>query len=234
MNDSVDRFRDWDAAYVLGALSADDRREFERHLSTCPECAADVAELAGLPGILSKLPSERAVALLSLPEDTSIDDSHLLEHQHTPGLVQRLAVASNRRRRRFRVAMFAAAAVVVALVTVGGIAIGAAQNTAPPIVAMAPLHQDAITASIQVTKKGWGTRFDWSCAYMNSAWAGTATSYDLVVTDKAGKTTTVATWTTAGPEASGLSASTGIPTANIRSVEIRLTGTTTPLLRENL
>ena len=48
MTDEVDRFRDWDAAYVLGALDADDRRVFERHLRTCSECAAAVAEFAVL------------------------------------------------------------------------------------------------------------------------------------------------------------------------------------------
>ena len=46
MSETTDRFRDWDAAYVLGALSTEDRRAFERHLASCPECAADVAELA--------------------------------------------------------------------------------------------------------------------------------------------------------------------------------------------
>ena len=44
MTDPTDQFRDWDAAYVLGALDADDRRAFERHLGTCPECSAAVAE----------------------------------------------------------------------------------------------------------------------------------------------------------------------------------------------
>ena len=240
MNDSVDRFRDWDAAYVLGALSADDRRTFERHLATCAECTSAVAELAGLPGILSKLPAEDAVALVALADDSSINDSHLSDEHHVPGLVQRLAVATNRRRRRARMGMFAAAAVVVALVTVGGIAFGQGQGQgqgqgpAPQIVAMAPLNQNHITASIQVTKKGWGTRFDWSCAYTGSSWDGSAVSYDLVVIQKSGVATTVATWTADGPSASGLSASSGIPTASIRSVEIRLTGSDTPLLRETL
>ena len=234
MNDSEDRFRDWDAAYVLGALSADDRRAFERHLSTCAECSAGIAELAGLPGILSKLPTEHAVALLALPDDAPVNDSHLVDRNHTPGLVQRLAFASKRRRRRQRVGLFAAAAVVVALVTVGGIAFIQGQNPTAPIVAMQPLHQKEITASIQVTKKGWGTRFDWTCTYAGASWEGLTTSYDLVVTQKSGAMTTVATWTTAGPRASGLSASSGIPTSSIKSVEIRLTGTKTPLLQENL
>ncbi|MCU1447067.1 MAG: hypothetical protein JWP54_2725, partial [Cryobacterium sp.] len=63
MTSATDRFREWDAAYVLGALNTQDRRNYERHLQTGPACAAAVAELAGLPGILSALPPAEAVAI---------------------------------------------------------------------------------------------------------------------------------------------------------------------------
>jgi Putative zinc-finger len=234
MSETIDRFHDWDAAYILGALGPDDRRVFERHLATCPECSASLAELAGLPGILSKLSSEDALAVLASPEDLPAIDDHLRNGDHTPGLVQRLAVAAQRRKRRIRVGMLAAAIAVVALFTVGGVAlvVGQAQTTA--VVAMAPVHQNVITASLQVATKGWGTSFTWSCSYHDGIWKGTPVSYDLVVVEKSGRVSTVATWSTAGEHATGLAASSAIPTADIRSVEIRLTGTTTPLLRENL
>lgn len=35
----------WDAAYVLGSLSATDWREFEAHMAGCPQCRQAVAEL---------------------------------------------------------------------------------------------------------------------------------------------------------------------------------------------
>lgn len=233
MNDTVDDFRDWDAAYVLGALRADDRRAYERHLGTCAECTAAVAELAGLSGILGKLPADDAVALLT--PTSPIDDTHLLDRNHVPGLVQRLAVATTRRRRRIRFGVIGAAVAVVALIAVGGIALTAPQAPTAPTVAMSTLGQHVITASLQVTKKAWGTRFDWSCSYQGGAWLSDASaSYDLVVTDKAGVQTTVATWSAAGPHASGLSASSRIATSDIRSIEIRVTGTATPLLREKL
>ena len=47
-----------DGAYVLGALSPEDRVAFERHLPGCPECAQSVRELAGLPGLLARVPVE--------------------------------------------------------------------------------------------------------------------------------------------------------------------------------
>ena len=50
MTETTDRFRDWDAAYVLGALDSEDRRAYERHLAKCPSCSKALAELAGLPG----------------------------------------------------------------------------------------------------------------------------------------------------------------------------------------
>src|SRR6516162_6902927 len=45
----------WDAAYVLGSLSATDWREFEAHMAGCPACRQAVAELGGIPAMLSRL-----------------------------------------------------------------------------------------------------------------------------------------------------------------------------------
>jgi anti-sigma factor RsiW len=236
VTDTTDRFRDWDAAYVLGALDSEDRRAFERHLAKCPQCSVAVAELAGLPGILSKLSNEDAVALLA-DDDVSIGvDDHIRDGVHTPGLVQRLAVVATRRRRRIRFGMLGAAIAVVALITIGGIAFTAGQAPTVATVAMAPIQNEkAVTASMAVTPKAWGTRFDWSCSYPASTGIyGSAVSYDLVVVKKSGAQSIVATWSSTGPHAAGLSASSDIAFGDIRSVEIRLTGSTTTLLRENL
>lgn len=53
----------WDAAYVLGALSAADRREFEAHLAGCPECRGAVTELCGVPALLSQLDRDEVAAI---------------------------------------------------------------------------------------------------------------------------------------------------------------------------
>ena len=52
MNAPPDKFAQWDAAYVLGALSPAERREFEEHLASCPACQAAVSELVAIPGLL--------------------------------------------------------------------------------------------------------------------------------------------------------------------------------------
>ena len=53
----------WDAAYVLGSLSAADRREFETHLAGCPSCREAVAELGGVPALLSQLSLQDMAAI---------------------------------------------------------------------------------------------------------------------------------------------------------------------------
>src|ERR1700740_2104954 len=55
-------------AYVLGALTPADRAAYERHLATCVECRDEVAELAVLPGLLSRLDAATGVALAEPPE----------------------------------------------------------------------------------------------------------------------------------------------------------------------
>lgn len=50
-----DKYEHWDAAYVLGSLSEIDRREFDAHLSECRKCRDAVAELSGMPALLSLL-----------------------------------------------------------------------------------------------------------------------------------------------------------------------------------
>jgi hypothetical protein len=234
MTDTTDRFRDWDAAYVLGALDSEDRRAYERHLTECPTCAAAVAQFAGLPGILSKLSTEDAVALLSDEDVTAGVDDHLRDGVLTPGLVQRLAFAAKRRRRRIRFSVIAAAVAVVALLSVGGIAYVTSQPATGATVAMTQIDQHVVTARMTISRKAWGTRFDWSCTYAHTESSEPGQWYDLVVTLKSGEQKTVANWGAGSDAAAGLSASSAIPTADISSVEIRLTGSTKTLLREDL
>ena len=57
---SADPFEMFDGAYVLGALSDDDRRAYEAHLAECDACAASVRELQGLPRALAAVPPSAA------------------------------------------------------------------------------------------------------------------------------------------------------------------------------
>ncbi|MGH3561896.1 MAG: anti-sigma factor family protein, partial [Mycobacterium sp.] len=53
----------WDAAYVLGSLSYADRREFEAHMPGCVSCREAVAELSGMPALLSRLDRDQVATI---------------------------------------------------------------------------------------------------------------------------------------------------------------------------
>lgn len=224
---SDDPFHDWDAAYVLGILGPDDRREFERHLETCASCSAAVAELAGMPGILGALSREEAVAL-----SAEADAADAQIPQHDPELVTRLAIAAGRRRQRVRIVSAVVGVAAAAALAVGGFAIGSS-NSSPDhtaTVAMTQVHPGLMSADISVSKKSWGTRFDWSCHYLNTAaWNGAEPKYELVATDKDGTQTVIASWTASGPKTTALAAASSLPTSSIRHVEIRVAGSSQPL-----
>lgn len=246
-----DEFGEWDAAYVAGLLSPDERRRFERHLAECPACARAVSEIAGMPGLLGGLTAEEAEALLT--------DDAAPRRAETPGRVQdlaRRAVSSRRRSRRRLSALVAGGGVLIAAVGVlAGIGVGfggvggggggqagtapqAAATSTPGagvVRAMAQVEPGWLDAELTVTEKGWGTRFDWDCSYrVEQADAYEPVAYDLVVTDAEGVETTVASWSATGAAAGNLSASTRIPTTDIRSVDIRLSDTDRPLVRTTL
>ena len=218
MNQNEDKFRDWDAAYVLGSLSTDERREFEKHLANCKTCTSAVAELAGMPGFLMKIDADTAVKLGQTPERENV-----LALPLEP--IQKLARAAIKRKTQLRRRMAAGMAVAAAFVMVIGLLTGTK-------ISMIPMETNAMTVDMQVTKKRWGSQFSWNCVYGNDAASSkTPQSYDLVVTDASGVTTTLATWSQVGTSAKGLVASTGIPLANIKTVEVRYSDTHAPVVR---
>lgn len=229
---TADRYREWDAAYVLGSLSPAERREYERHLAGCPDCAAAVADLAGMPGILATVPSDRALTMLDRPEPA--DDV-------PPSLWPNLLTASrrSRRRSRFRVAALvsaaAAAAAVVALLLPAGIGRLTEPDPVGRTVAMSQTFRTAITADARLVPTEWGTRIDITCHYAQTTpTPGAAPSrprpYVLVVTDRQGTTTEVATWTAGPGSVTEPSATTSLPLDQIRSIDIRSVATKRILL----
>ncbi|WP_426595758.1 anti-sigma factor family protein [Cellulomonas sp. McL0617] len=219
-----DQFRDWDAAFVLGALSPEDRRAYEDHLRTCDACRAAVGELAGMPGLLRMVPADEAM--------------HGADDFAGGEVVQLAALAQSARRvRRRRFATLVALA--AALLVVGGLAgtYLTRQPTTPPPTAgvtttlqLEPVGAVAVTADLTLQKKGWGTRIDWSCTYPAGAWPdGDGPTYELVLVDDAGQRSVVATWTARSTAAHGLGASSSMVTEHIRRVEIRVAGSDTPL-----
>jgi hypothetical protein len=222
-----DDLAEWDAAYVLGALSLEERRNYENYLAANPARATELTELAGMPGILNALSRDEAVALTDLagapPSDDRHDDVASLAH-----------AAAQRKRRSRRTWLAAAVASAAALLIAGGV-VGAtvySQTTAPvetvAMQEMQPTPRGGLTAQLAVSEKKWGTELNWSCEYTKD-WSRNVKSYDIVVTTHDGVQTAVGSWKPAGDEAKGLSAATSIPTSQIRTVDIQVTGSNEPL-----
>lgn len=223
----IDDISDWDAAYVLGALSRDDRRLYETFLVENPDRAAALTELAGLPGILNMISCDEALELTRPAGDSTAEVPAL-------DLMPSLAFAAARRQRRSRRSVLVAGLAAAAAVAVGAGVVGATafpQSDDAGGLALQTMEQTpkgGINAALAVTAKKWGTRLDWTCDYV-ADWAKTAPSFDIVVTTLEGVESAVGTWTPASDHAGGLAASTAIPTARIHTVDIRVSGTHEPL-----
>ncbi len=221
-----DNLAEWDAAYVLGALSLEDRRTYEDYLAANPARAAELTGLAGMPGILSVLSRDEAVALTDLAGSAPVE----VRPDNVASLAQ---AAAKRQRRSRRTALVAAVAAAAAFVVVGGV-VGSTvfpRSASVQTVAMAPMQpgsREGVTAQLALTEKKWGTELNWACQYTKD-WSRDVASYDIVVTTKDGAQTSVGSWKPAGDEATGLSAATSIPTSEIRTVDIRVSGSDEPL-----
>lgn len=223
MNADHERFAQWDAAYLLGALSATDRLDYEAHLARCPECRAAVAEVAPTLGLLSRVSPERASSLLHDAEP----ESPAVEHR---ARVLSLAVARQRRRRIWIVGVAAAAIIAVASIGIP-FATGLLQ---PPskTVALEQVIDAPLSASVTLADVAWGTRIDMTCAYGSSGdapedgWA-----YAMVVVSDDGTESVLSTWRARPGSTAKLSAGTELPASGIAAVEIRSVRTGEVLMR---
>jgi hypothetical protein len=217
-----------DGSYVLGALSPEERLEFERHLSGCPACARSVQQLAGLPGLLSQVPAE---VLESAPADEPVPDTLL------PALVRE--VRRGRRRRRWVTGLAAAAAVVivgaasVAVVTMndGDGAPSAVPTASPSAREMTPVGTDGVSGWLALTSVAWGTRLELTCSYEapSHGYYGPPT-YVMVIRTRDGGSERVASWKGLSGRTMEVTGATAVGAEDIASVEIR-TADGHPVLR---
>jgi hypothetical protein len=238
MNKFDDPYKDWAAAYVLGALSPAERNEYESHLANCANCTSAVAAFAGIPGILSKVDTQTAMTLLDgSPQDPTFSS------WNESAFMQKLAKRAEQERQTTRIRqIIGLVAAAVISITIGVTTAGAihhssnANLTASSDVLGRAIHvtnlqPQIMTATFRVTSKPWGTRFDWNCTYPNGVSSRYSSSnYDLVVTDKSGQNTVIATWSASGTKAVGLAATSALPESQIKSVEVTFAGSSDPLV----
>jgi len=203
-----DRYVTWDAAYVLGSLTSNERREYEAHLETCERCRSAVADISGIPALL---------AMLDLEDVRALDEEAPEAPPLRPEVLDSILDKVRWRRRPNRWLPAAAVGVAAALLAVGVVIairpeIVGLENYSPQettqALEMAKVSDTPINASITLTGFGWGTRIDMACSYGEWGQSGTIPPQNLgmIVIGRDGSHTEVATWL-------GLSGATALPSA---------------------
>ena len=237
--DEQKALHEWDAAYVFGALSPEDRRIFEAHLEGCPECRAAVAELAGIPPLLARVP---APELPLVDESATRDDA--AGRPAAEGFETRLAPLDDRglqklahrvRRRRLARRWTLAGASVLAAAAIAAAVVLPTSLDQPPApgttVTLAQATPSPLSATVVLTSKRWGTALAMDCRYDGQPGAYTTTgSYALYVTDASGHATRVASWSAWPGAEIHASGAVDLPKSQLRTVEIRDAATDAVLL----
>ena len=214
-----DPYRDWDAAYVLGALSAKDRRAYEEHLRTCAECSAEVASLAGVPRTLAALPDDRALATITAAPPNLL-----------PGLVRSVQRDERRRRVRLGVLMTGVALVAAAIGAVIAIPLTREEPQGDYVV-LAQTVSSKLSADARLVPGRWGTTIEISCRYDDLATPSErARGYELYVTDTSGKAQLIASWTSSPGTTVKPAATTKLQRSEIKALDIRSSETGRVLL----
>lgn len=223
-----EEFEEWDGAYVLGALSPEDRRRFETHMENCPRCRAAVAELAGLPGLLGRAEPLPDDAEAVGPKGDRAETASLFE-----GTLRR--VDEQRSRRRMAWTLTAAAAAVLLAIAI--VLVPRIVATDPPdaTIALDPAVSTAMTAGLELRSVAWGTKIRIDCDYPASPeWKqGQALpAYVLEITDAAGNTSQAATWNAVIGKEVTVDAATAVRLNDIVTIAVRTAGGTTVLEKD--
>jgi hypothetical protein len=233
------RFAEWDAAYVLGALSPAERREFEEHLDECSKCLAAVTELSALPGLLGRIDDARAFALL---EDADPDAGADAQPSPPADLVARIQNRERRDRIRRRIGMGGALVAAAAVAAVLALVLPPAFSPAvQPTFAAELTPTDPTTpvdASIALTSVAWGTRIEMDCGYHPAApgpdGGYAPTEYALWIIDREGAESSLSTWTATAGGTVSITADTALALKDIATVEVRSATGVQVLLRTDL
>jgi anti-sigma factor RsiW len=211
----------WDAAYVLGSLSPTDRREYEAHLSVCPSCSQAVAELSGMPALLSKLDGGTVAAINSGEQTAELSAP-------APNMLPSLLSTVRRRRNRSRLVAWSSGSVAAALLAIG-VFVGVANHSpttpsAPPqaSVSALPMSQigtTALASTVSVRSQNWGTFIDLNCVCLAPVYAH-HDKLAMVVVNRDGSHSQLATWTAEPGHTANPAGSTSTPVDQIAAVQI--------------
>lgn len=192
-------------AYLIGSLAPAERAAVDRHLAGCPECRAELATLAPLPGLMSRISAEDARSRALTPG---------------PQLLARAldAVRSRQQAQRLRLRRWRLAAVAVAVVAVAALVL-------PPLIDAAPSGEPLTTAAgVTATGTGdldarpWGT-----AVQLNLSGLPSAPGYVAYAVDRDGYGEIAASWGVTADGHAAVTGATAIPRADLVAVQIRTT-----------
>jgi hypothetical protein len=199
--------------YILGAIAPADRSAVESHLETCADCRDQLADLAGLPALLRRIPLDEADSLL--PAGSADGGSTLLPYRPLVSLLSRAA-----KRRRYRVwsELVAATAVLAAGAAAAYMALGAGtQQPASPalrgaITVQGSNPRDDANAIVSYAGRPWGIQLS---VQVTGVAAGTKCV--LEVTESSGQESEAGSWVVApGDEDAWYPASSSVPVKAVR------------------
>jgi anti-sigma factor RsiW len=216
-----DEYAMWDAAYVLGALSSAERRQFEAHLADCLLCRSAVGDLNGMPGLLSQLDRYDLVA---------IDEADRSGAEPVPPdeLLPSLLAKVTWRRRRSRIAAWTAGAAAAAVLAIGVlVGVQGQSSTSVPMppqasVSVQPMAQvgtNRLASTVSLSGQQWGTFISMNCVCLAPLNAHHDT-LAMVVVGRDGSHTRMATWVANPGHTAAPAGSISTPVDQIASVQV--------------
>lgn len=192
-------------AYVLGALEPAERARLDAHLPDCAACREELASLAGLPALLSRVPLREALDGPSLPPPTLLP--RVLES------VERERDRNARRLHRWQAgtAIVTAAAAVAVLLAVGPGLTDRAPSPRPLVAARGV----SATGQMTLEPRPWGT-----AVHLRLRDLPPAASYTAWVVDDAGDRSAVATWGSTEDGGAAVTGATALPSRRLRSLTV--------------
>ena len=181
---TADSYARLEAAYLLGALEAEERIAYEAHLATCMRCRANLADIAAVPPLLAGLDE----SVLGAPVEAvrePVPDTLL------PRMLQ-AAAQQRARHRRLTIGLgLLAAACVIALIV---ILVPTRSGSMPASRAMRALVATPVDATIALQPRPWGTEINLTCWYRRGAAEPPGERYELVARGTDGTAYDLGSW----------------------------------------
>jgi Putative zinc-finger len=193
-------------AYVLGALDPVERAAVDGHLSRCRACRDELADLAAMPGLLSRVRVEDVLEPAPSPSPAAAER-----------LIGRLRVARRARRRRLGAA---AGALALAAIAAGAIVLGTQASGGSNVASVsATSARTGVTASFGLRPAAWGT-----AVRVRLRGVPPNTRCKLIAYSRGGRREVAGTWRATYDGTADVQAATAIPRGQLASLEVATAG----------